>query len=95
MQDRGRYFEASPISHAIIDNNKTAVFLSWGTEDDVVDHRTQSLEFLLALKQAGFNVRTCVVHGAPHYWLNDPIEEPMSHTGFLTPRLLRFLAERL
>jgi acetyl esterase/lipase len=95
MQDRRRYFEASPLSHAIIDNNKTAVFLSWGTEDDVVDHRTQSLEFLLALKQAGFNARTCVLPGAPHYWLSDPIEEDGSHTGFLAPRLLRFLAERL
>ena len=95
MQDRRRYFDASPISHAVIDNNKTAVFLSWGTEDDVVDHRAQSLEFLLALKQAGFNARTCVMHGAPHYWLSDPIEEPDSHTGFLAPRLLRFLAERL
>jgi acetyl esterase/lipase len=95
MQDRRRYFDASPLSHAIIANNRTAVYLSWGTEDDVVDHRAQSLEFLLALKQAGFNVRTCVMHGAPHYWLSDPIEEPMSHTGFLAPRLLRFLAERL
>jgi acetyl esterase/lipase len=95
MQDRRRYFEASPLSHAIIDNNKTAVFLSWGTEDDVVDHRVQSLEFLLALKQAGFNARTCVMQGAPHYWLSDPIEESGSHTGFLAPRLLRFLAERL
>jgi acetyl esterase/lipase len=95
MQDRRIYFDASPISHAIIGNNKTAVFLSWGTEDDVVDHRAQSLEFLLALKQAGFNARTCVVQGAPHYWLSDPIEEPMSHSGFLAPRLLRFLAERL
>jgi acetyl esterase/lipase len=95
MQDRRRYFDASPLSHAIIANNKTAVYLSWGTEDDVVDYRAQSLEFLLALKQAGFNVRTCVMHGAPHYWLSDPIEEPMSHTGFLAPRLLRFLAERL
>jgi hypothetical protein len=39
-----------------------------------------------------------VVHGAPHYWLSDPIEEfngSMSHSGFLAPRLLRFLAERL
>jgi hypothetical protein len=35
------------------------------------------------------------MHGAPHYWLSDPIEEPDSHTGFLAPRLLRFLAERL
>jgi acetyl esterase/lipase len=95
MQDRRRYFDASPLSHAIIANNKTAVYLSWGTEDDVVDYRAQSLEFLLALKQAGFNVRTCVMLGAPHYWLSDPIEEPMSHTGFLAPRLLRFLAERL
>jgi acetyl esterase/lipase len=95
MQDRRRYFDASPLSHAIIANNKIAVYLSWGTEDDVVDHRAQSVEFLLALKQAGFNVRTCVMHGAPHYWLSDPIEEPMSHTGFLAPRLLRFLAERL
>jgi acetyl esterase/lipase len=95
MQDRRIYFDASPISHAVIGNNKTAVYLSWGTEDDVVDHRAQSHEFLLALKQAGFNVRTCVLHGAPHYWLSDPIEEPMSHSGFLAPRLLRFLAERL
>ena len=95
MQDRRRFFEASPLSHAVIANNNTAVHLSWGTEDDVVDHRSQSLEFLLALKQANFNVRTCVLHGAPHYWLSDPIEEPMSHSGFLAPRLLRFLAERL
>jgi acetyl esterase/lipase len=95
MQDRRRYFEASPLSHAVIGNNKTAVYLSWGTEDDVVDHRTQSQEFLLALKQAGFNVRSCVIPGATHYWLSDPIEEPMSQSGFLAPRLLRYLAERL
>ena len=93
--DRRRYFEASPLSHATIGNNKTAVYLAWGTEDDVVDHRIQSHEFLLALKQAGFNVRSCVLHGAPHYWLSDPIEEPTSHSGFLAPRLLRYLAERL
>jgi acetyl esterase/lipase len=95
MQDRRRYFEASPLSHAIIANNKTAAYLAWGTEDDVVDHRAQSQEFLLALKQAGFHVRSCVVHGAPHYWLSDPIEEPGSHSGFLAPRLLRYMAERL
>jgi acetyl esterase/lipase len=95
MADRRRYFDASPISHATIANNKTAVYLAWGTEDDVVDYRTQSLEFLLALKQAGFAVRTCVVQGAPHYWLGDPIEEPQSYPGFLAPRLLRFLGEQL
>jgi acetyl esterase/lipase len=94
-QDRRAYFEASPISYATTANNKTAVYLCWGTEDDVVDHRAQSLEFMLALKQANFTVRPCVVHGAPHYWLSDPIEEPGSHSGFLAPRLLRFLKDQL
>jgi acetyl esterase/lipase len=94
-QDRRLYFEASPLSYAITANNKTAVYLGWGTEDDVVDHRTQSQEFLLALKQANFTARSCIVHGAPHYWLSDPIDEPGSHSGFLAPRLLRFLGEHL
>jgi acetyl esterase/lipase len=93
--DRRIYFEASPISHAIAANNKTAVYLSWGTADDVVDHRAQSLEFLLALKQAEFTVRSCVVEGAPHYWLSDPIKESNSYSGFLAPRLLRFMNEQL
>jgi acetyl esterase/lipase len=95
MVDRRRYFDASPISHAITANNKTAVYLAWSTEDDLVDHRTQSMEFLLALKQAGFTVRPCIIQGAPHYWLSDPIEEPDSSPGFLAPRLLRFLREWL
>jgi acetyl esterase/lipase len=95
MQDRKLYFEASPISYATYANNKVAVFLSWGTEDDLVDCATQSEAFLRALKQAGFFARTAVVPGAPHYWMSDPIDEPASFTGFLAPRLLRFLAERL
>jgi acetyl esterase/lipase len=95
MEDRKLYFDSSPISYATLANNQIAVYLSWGTEDDLVNHRTQSEAFLLALKQAQFFVRTCVVHGAPHYWLSDPIEEPTSYSGFLAPRLLRFLQERL
>jgi acetyl esterase/lipase len=95
MQTRKLYFDASPISYATVDNNKTAVFLIWGTEDDTVDYRSQSLEFLTALKQAEFQARPCVVHGAPHYWLSDPIDEPGSHSGFVAPRLIRFLTERL
>jgi len=94
-QNRRLYFDASPISYATTDNNKTAVFLIWGTEDDVVDYRAQSLEFMTALKQAEFQARPCVVSGAPHYWLSDPIDEPGSHSGFVAPRLMRFLDERL
>ena len=95
IEDRRLYFDASSISHATVANNQTAVFLSVGTEDDLVDRRAHTDAFLLALKQAGFFVRTCIVQGAPHYWMNDPIDEPGSYSGFLAPRLVRFLAERL
>lgn len=93
--NRQLYFDASPISHAITANNKVAVHLSVGTEDDLVDRRANTDAFILALKQAGFFVRTTILQGAPHYWGSDPIEEPGSFSGFLAPRLVRFLAERL
>jgi len=95
MHDRRRYFEASPISYTTFANNHVAVFLSWGTEDDLVDRAQQSEAFQLALKRAGFFVRTAVVQAAPHYWVSDPIDEPGSFSGFVAPRLVRFLAERL
>jgi len=95
MDDRRPYFEASPINYATFANNKTAVFLACGTEDDLVDRRPQTDAFLLALKQAGFFARTCILQGAGHYFMNDPIDEPSSYTAFLAPRLLRFLAEKL
>jgi len=95
MDDPRRYFEASPLNYATFANNQIGVFLSVGTEDDLVNRRTQTDAFLFKLKQANFFVRTCIVQGAPHYWLNDPIEEPGSYSGFMAPRLLRFLQERL
>ena len=95
IEDRRLYFDASPISYATVANNQVAVLLSVGTEDDLVDRTTQTDAYLLALKQAGFFVRPCVVPGAAHYWLSDPIDEPGSFSGFFAPRLLRFLAERL
>jgi acetyl esterase/lipase len=94
-QNRRRYFNASPLSYATRDNNPTAFLLSWGTEDDIVDRTTQSEAFLVALKQAGFYVRSVVMQGAGHFWMSDPIEEAASVTGYLAPRLLRFLAEKV
>ncbi len=93
--DRQLYFDASPISHAETARNTVAVHLSVGTEDDLVDRRVHTDAFVLALKQAGYFVRTVIVPGAPHYWGNDPIEEPDSYSGVLAPRLVRFLEERL
>jgi acetyl esterase/lipase len=94
-QNRRIYFDASPLSYATSDNNATAFLLSYGTEDDIVDRTTQSEAFLTALKQAGFYARTVVMQGAGHFWMSDPIEEPGSITGYLAPRLLRFLAEKV
>jgi acetyl esterase/lipase len=95
MHDRRIYFEASPINYATFANNKLAVYLSVGTEDDLVDRTTQNDAFLTALKQANFFVRTCVVQGAGHYWASDPIDEPGSYPAVLAPRLVRFLTEKL
>jgi acetyl esterase/lipase len=94
-ENRKLYFDASPISYATIDNNKVAVHLSVGTEDDLVDRRANTDAFALALKQAGFFVRTTILQGAPHYWGSEPMDEPGSFSAFLAPRLVRFLAEKL
>ena len=93
--NRKLYFDASPISYAVSANNKVSVHLSVGTEDDLVDRKAHTDAFVLALKQAGFFVRTTILQGAPHYFGGDPIEEPGSFSGVLAPRLLRFLQERL
>ena len=95
MENRQLYFDATPISYATFANNKIGVLLATGTADDLVDPAEHTQPFMLALKQAGFFVRPCIVQGAPHYWMNDPIEEPESYAGFLAPRLLRFLGEKL
>ena len=95
MDDPRLYFDASPINYATFANNQIGVFLSVGTEDDLVDRRAQTDTFLMKLKQANFFVRTCIVQGAPHYWVGDPIAEPDSYPGFMAPRLMRFLKERL
>ena len=95
MENPRLYFDASSINYATIANNQIGVFLSVGTEDDLVDRTKHTDAFLLALKQAGFFARTCIVQGAPHYWLGDPIDEPESYPGFVAPRLVRFLQERL
>jgi acetyl esterase/lipase len=94
IENRRVYFESSPMSYVTTDNNATAFLLSWGTEDDIVDCK-QSEDFLTALKQARFYARTVVMQGAGHFWMSDAIEEPTSTPGYLAPRLLRFLSEKL
>jgi acetyl esterase/lipase len=95
MENRRLYFDASPMSYATLDNNATAFLVTYGTDDDIVDCQPQSEAFLLALKQARFFARSVVMPSAGHFWMVDPIDETDSVPGYLAPRLLRFLGERL
>lgn len=94
-EDRQRFFDASPLSHAISARNKTPFFLAWGTEDDIVDPETQSKTFLTALKQAGFYVRTFILPGAPHFWLPEPFESGAGYSARFAAALEPFLREQL
>lgn len=94
-EDKFRYFEASPLAYATSHANATAFLLTWGTNEDVVDWETQSLPFLMALKQAGYFVRIVPVEGAPHFWMYAPIDEPHGYAGYAAPKILGFLRERL
>jgi dipeptidyl aminopeptidase/acylaminoacyl peptidase len=94
-QNRQLYFEASPLSYATVDRNQTACLMVCGTEDDIVDRKTQTEAFMRALKQAGFFVRPVIVPGAPHFWMSDPLDEPGSFSAVLAPQLTRFLQQRL
>ena len=91
--NRQLYFEASPISHAVVANCGPSFLLAWGTNDDIVDP-AQSEAFLLALKQAGFWARP-VIQFTSHFWIGDPLDEPGSHSAYFAARLLRFLDDRV
>jgi acetyl esterase/lipase len=94
--DRQLYVDASPISHVRYDANKLPAFVAYGTADEVVNSRSQSVPFVRALRQAGFAVRECPIEGAGHFWFSEEsLEEQGSFVSFLAPRLLRFLREHL
>jgi acetyl esterase/lipase len=94
VDDKRPYFDASPLSYVSAKNNATSFLVVWGTRDDIVDFKSQSEAFMLALKQAGYFVRPVPVEGAPHFWVWDPVDDT-NPNGFLAPKLLRFLAQRL
>jgi acetyl esterase/lipase len=92
MQNRRVYFDASPMSYATIDRNRSRFLLIHGTADDVVDPVTQSEAFQNALNQAGVYVRRFVVPGAGHFWAVDSFEGEIGGYGATAaPTILRFL----
>lgn len=95
IDDKFAYFHASPLAYVTQDADGPAFFVGWGTDDDVVDWKTQADPFVRALKQADYDVRILPVVGAPHFFMYAPLEDPGSHAAFLAGNVFRFLEERL
>lgn len=95
LDSRMPYIEASPTTYATSHARLTSFLICWGTDDDVVDWKSQSWRLLSLLKQAGCYVRTAPIVGAPHFWMRDPIDVSHSFTARLAPKLLQFLECRL
>lgn len=89
------YFDASPIRHVSYSANDLKTFVIWGADDGDISP-LQSIEFVRALRQARFFVRTLPVLGAGHFWFSEePIEQPHSSTGKIAAPLVRFLTQHL
>ncbi len=95
IDDKFAYFNASPLAWITPDVDGPAFFIGWGTEDDVVDWKTQAEPFVRALKQADYDVRILPVVGAPHFFMYAPLDDAGSHANFLAGNVYRFLQERL
>jgi acetyl esterase/lipase len=91
MENRKRFFEASPISYTTLDRPRIRFLLVHGIEDDIVDV-AQTRIFLTALKRASFFARPIILAGTGHFWVEDPLEESGSSFLAIAPRLMRFLA---
>ena len=94
LEDRFAYHRASPVNYVTKASNHIAFFMAWGTRDDIVDPMSQSGQMMAALKRADYFVRSATVD-AGHFWISEPLDEPGSFPGFVAPRILRFLQEKL
>lgn len=95
IDDKFTYFNASPLAYVRPDRDGPSFFIGWGTDDDVVDWKTQAEPFVQALKQAGYEVRILPVVGAPHFFMYAQIEDAGGHANFLACNVFRFLEEHL
>lgn len=95
IDDKFAYFHSSPFAYVKPDEDGPAFFIGWGTDDDVVDWKTQAEPFVRALKQADYDVRILPVVGAPHFFMYAPLDDQGTHSHFLAGNIFRFLEERL
>jgi acetyl esterase/lipase len=95
VDDRRRYFDASPVAYVTRDRNQLAFFLAWGTADDVVSEELHSRPFAQMLGQANFMVHTAIVPYGQHYWATEPLHGEAGPASVVAPRLVRFLRQYL
>ena len=95
IEDKFAYFNASPYAYITPDENGPSFFIGWGTDDDVVDWKTQAEPFVRALKQADYYVRILPIVGAPHFFMYMPLDDAGSYANLLSVNVFRFLEEHL
>lgn len=93
LDQRRRYYEASPVFHASAANAKgTRWLITWGERDEVVPPATNSEALVRALQLAGATVRVAPIPGAGHFWyMEGEVLAPGAISAQFAPRLLGFL----
>jgi pectinesterase len=93
LDQRRRYYEASPIFHASTANARgTRWLITWGERDEVVPPATNSEALVRELQLAGALVRIAPIPGAGHFWyMEGEVLEPGAISAQFAPRLLGFL----
>lgn len=93
LDQRRRYYEASPVFHASTANAKgTRWLITWGERDEVVPPATNSEALVRALQLAGATVRVAPIPGAGHFWyMEGEVLIPGAISAQFAPRLMGFL----
>ncbi len=93
LDQRRRYYEASPVFHASAANAKgTRWLITWGERDEVVPPAANSEALVRELQLAGALVRVAPIPGAGHFWyMEGEVMEPGTISAQFAPRLLGFL----
>jgi acetyl esterase/lipase len=94
VEDRRRYFDASPISYVTHANADIGALIAYATHDEMIDNRDQSLRFIRSLQQAGNFVRALPLVGGTHFCISEPLDAPQSHALYAASRILLFLQRR-
>lgn len=95
MDNRERFYQASPVYHASLQNaSETKWLVGWGTADNFVDFERQSIPFVTHLSRANAMTRVAELAGADHFWWNfSPVTS--DHSRVFAEKIPDFLFSRV